>query len=42
MAYAVSYDWSQGCRCELIGKGNNILIHQTTEEEVKPRDKAKK
>jgi mRNA export factor len=38
-AYAKSYDWSQGSTAYAPGSPNEILIHYTHQEEVKPKKK---
>jgi mRNA export factor len=38
-AYASSYDWSQGSIVHSPGTPNEIYIHYTAEEEIKPKSK---
>ncbi|KAI9203704.1 WD40-repeat-containing domain protein [Polychytrium aggregatum] len=38
-AYAASYDWSKGHEHYQAGAKNAIMLHATTDEEVKPRPK---
>jgi mRNA export factor len=40
-AYAKSYDWSKGSTHYAPGTPNEIMIHYTTEEEVKPKPRRK-
>jgi mRNA export factor len=38
-AYASSYDWSKGSQHHTPGTPNEIYIHYTLEEEIKPKGK---
>jgi mRNA export factor len=38
-AYASSYDWSQGSVVHAPGTPNEIYVHYTPEEEIKPKSK---
>lgn len=38
-AYASSYDWSKGSQFYQPGTPNEIFIHYTPEEEIKPKGK---
>jgi mRNA export factor len=38
-AYASSYDWSQGSAVHAPGSPNEIYIHYTPEDEIKPKSK---
>jgi mRNA export factor len=41
-AYASSYDWSKGSAYYAPGTPNEIYIHYTTEDEIKPKSTRKK
>jgi len=38
-AYASSYDWSKGSGYHTPGTANEIFVHYTAEEEIKPKGK---
>jgi len=38
-AYAQSYDWSKGAQHHNPQNPNNILLHNTTDDEIRPRNK---
>lgn len=38
-AYASSYDWSKGSSFHAPGTQNEIFIHYTPEDEIKPKSK---
>ncbi|CAB9521414.1 Nucleoporin GLE2 [Seminavis robusta] len=38
-AYASSYDWSKGSQSHMPGSPNEIFVHYTPEEEIKPKGK---
>jgi mRNA export factor len=38
-AYASSYDWSKGSQSHAPGTPNEIFIHYTLEDEIKPKGK---
>ena len=39
LAYAHDYDWSKGSSYHTPGTPNEIFIHYTPEEEIKPKGK---